>query len=349
MNPLKKKVLEDYLQFRRLKNHSVTINDIEFQITQFFEYSDKPLKDYDDKLLTNYLTEIGKKYSTGTMNTIKSSFLKNFIKWYYEDWSSKFKNLDSICRQEKVAASYTPEEMLSEEDVKKLVQAEESHFWKAYFLTLFYGGCRPIEVCNLRWKDVEFEEGEQGGAFISIYSKKNKQTFTKYVPHDVAFYLKELKPLNKEWVFWKEASQKPIGKKGAYWEIGKLSQRVLGRKLDLYTFRHSIATILYNKEGLKDSNVATQMGHNKSMKGTYVHNDKKKLRENARKIYMSPEELPAEKKHELENRIDFLLKTIQTYGEALQMVSEKVKLSKKEKNEINILNKNVEEFEKLKT
>ena len=42
------------------------------------------------------------------------------------------------------------------------------------------------------------------------------------------------------------------------------------------------------------------------MKGKYVHNDKTKLKEIARSIYISPEDLPPEKKHELQLEIDEL-------------------------------------------
>ena len=83
-----------------------------------------------------------------------------------------------------------------------------------------------------------------------------------------------------------------------------MSEKYLGKKINLYILRHSIATINYNKDDLKDDIVARQMGHTKSMKSTYVHNDKAKLKENAKKIYFKPEDLPPEKKLELEKKIE---------------------------------------------
>lgn len=324
MNTDKQKVLEEYIEYRKLRNHSDTINDIRFHINRFMNYTSKPLKDFDSTLLTSYLGEIRKEYSVGMLNSIKSSFLKNFIKWYYPDWSIKFKNLDLICKQEKTAPSYTPEEMISEEELKTLVKAEPSHFWKAFLLTLFYGGCRPVEVSRLKWKDVEFEKGEGEGAFISIFSDKNKETFIKYVPKDVAFYLKELVPNHKEYVFFMQKEGHIVDVRGVHKHLVRLSMKVLGKKVNPYLLRHSIATIIYNKEGLKDSDVARQMGHKESMKQTYVHNDKKKLKEIAKKIYISPEELPPEKKHELELQNEKLTKDIEQLKKQMSEMNQKI-------------------------
>lgn len=298
----KQKVLDEYIKFRRLKNHTEAIESIILHTKLFMNHTKKPLKDFDDKVLLNYISEISPTYSIEMMNKIKSSIIKNFLKWHYPDWSSRFRNIDSVLRTEKGAPKYKPEDMLSEEDFKKLMAKESDRFWKAYFMTLFYGCCRPSEVCNLKWKDVEFEAGDEG-AYISIYSAKNKKNFLKYIPRDVAFYLKELKELNSEWVFWNEKTKSPITRRGALYQIKTLSKKALGKPIDLYTLRHSIATINYNKDDIKDTDVATQMGHTTSMKNKYVHNNKEKLKEKARKIYISTDELPPEKKHELEKKI----------------------------------------------
>lgn len=302
MNKDKSKILKDYINFRSLKNHSSGgLADIENHIKKYLSSSKKPLSEFDEPMLIKYVGKINSEYKTNTSNTIKSSFLKNFIKWYFEDWSSRFRNIDVICATEKPAPTYNPDDMLTEADVQKLIKEEESNFWKAYFLTLFYGGCRPIEVVNLKWKDLEFEDD---GAFFSIYSKKNKESFLKFVPSDVSFYLKKLKNNNSDYIFVNPRTKKPISVKGAYWKIRQMSEKYLGKKINLYILRHSIATINYNKDDLKDDIVARQMGHTKSMKSTYVHNDKAKLKENAKKIYFKPEDLPPEKKLELEKKIE---------------------------------------------
>lgn len=328
MDKSKEKILDEYIQFRRLRHPSPGVKDIENHIKKFMEFSNKPLKDYDEKILLDYLTKIRPMYKTNMLNSIKSSYLKNFIKWYFADYSSRFRHLDQLCKTEKAEDAYTPEDVISEEEFKKMIKEEPSHFWKAYFMTLFYGGCRPIEVSSLKWEKVEFEK--EGGAYITIYSKKNKRQFIKYVPEDVAYYLKELQSNKSEWVFYLPREGQAVSVKGAYWKIKEMSNKSLGKKIDLYTLRHSVATIIYNKTKIKDDDLAKQMGHTKSMKGKYLHNNKEKIKEIAKSIYMEPEDLPPEKKHELEEEIkrqdeiiDILYKNQKLFSEALNRLAEK--------------------------
>lgn len=297
----KSEAVDEYIKFRGLTNRSRSINDIEFHIRQFVNSTRVPLEDFDEHVLVTYLNKIKGKYKTNSLNSIRSSFLKPFIKWLFVDWSSRFRNLDKLCQTERATSPYTADDMLSEEKFKELVKAEESTFWKAYFLTLFYGGCRPTEVCTLRWENVEFDSE---GAFITIHSKKNKEDFIKFVPHDVAFYLKKLRG-NGEFVFTNTRTKKPITVKGAYHRIRELSKELFGHSIDLYTLRHSIATINYDKD-VKDDIVARQMGHTKSMKKRYAHTHRARLREQAKSIYINPEELPPEKKHKLEMEVEAL-------------------------------------------
>ena len=64
-------------------------------------------------MLTAYVREINQKYKINTSNAIKSAYLKNFIKWYFEDWSSRFRNLDVICSTEKAEQTYKPDDMIT--------------------------------------------------------------------------------------------------------------------------------------------------------------------------------------------------------------------------------------------
>ena len=305
----KEKIAQNYFKYKKLTVHSNKIEDIDFYIRKFiFFRKNKAISKYEDSDLLDFLDSLRPSYATGTFNNIKI-YCKNFIKWHFTDWSSRFKNLDKLGSTEKTETRYTPEDMRTEKDFEKIVQAEEEHSWKAYFLTLFYGCCRPIEVCRLKWKDVQFETNGEG-AYITIFSQKNKRSFIKYLPEKATFYLKQIQNNNLEWVFpskyTNQRKDMPVTVKGAYWRIKYLSKKSLGKKIDLYTIRHSIATINYNKEGIKDDDVARQMGHSKSMKEKYVHNSLDKLKEKAKRIYLEPEMLPPEKKYQLEKEIENL-------------------------------------------
>jgi len=302
----KEKILNDYIDYKAtgIKTKRKLV-DLKFIINSFLNSSKKSLGDFTEKDLVDYLNKIAPKYSENSFNGIRS-YIKSFIKWFFVDYSQRFRNLEKLCRQKKAPQTYQAEEMLSKEDIQKLVQNEESSYWKAYWLTLFYSGSRPGEICSLKWKQVDLNNE---GAFIKIYSDKNKNYFDKFVPEDVAVYLRKLQTNNSEFVFPSSANKEGhISVKGVYQRLSKLSKNVFGKKINPYILRHSIATILYNDDKIPNKeDVANQMGHNKSMEKTYSHLSKEKMRERARKIWINPKEdlTPKEKSKikELEIRI----------------------------------------------
>ncbi len=308
----KKQVLKDYLDYKAIGIKSQRkLKDLEFTTNDFLNSSKKDIAKFVEKDLINHLNKISERYSVSSINGIKAN-LKNFIKWYFIDCSSRFRNLDTLCRQQKAGATYQPEQMLSKEDIKKLVDGENSIFWKAYFLVLFYSGSRPCEVCSLKWDQIDFEED---GAFIKIYSEKNKEFFDKFIPKDVVFYLKQLQNNNSDWVFPSPQKEgEAISVKGVQYRLRELSKKVLGKHINPYLLRHSIATLLYNDNSITDKNdVANQMGHNKNMEKKYSHLSKDKLRERARKIWIKQPQLTPEEKDKiksLEENVEALRKMI---------------------------------------
>lgn len=304
----KKALLQSYLEYKKLTVKSRTkLEDLERYVQRFLKSYNHSIDKTSEKDLIKFFNSISS-YSPHMLNDIKV-YLKNFIKWHFPDYSSRFRNLDKICKTEKPPATYSSEQMLSVEDVEKLVKNETSPFWKAYFLVLFYGGMRPIEANKIQWRDVTFDK--EGGAFIRVYSKKNRREFEKYVPENVVFYLKKIRTHDSEWVFPSSLREgRPISNKTSYFRLTKLSKRVLNKNVNPYILRHSLATLLYNKEGLKDEDAARQLGHSESMKTIYSHLSKEKLRERSKKIWIEGEDLPPEKKHELEKRIELLEKAL---------------------------------------
>ncbi len=307
------KVLNDYLSYKRTSVKTENkIKDIKRYIELLLNSFPKSLQAVKEKDLVDFLNEMSKKYETGGLNGLKA-YIKNFIKWHYEDWSSRFRNLDKLCRSEKADRTYNPKDMLSKEEVEKIVQGEPILKWKAYFMVLFYGGFRPGEVCSLKWSQIDFNKDD--GAYISIFSQKNKEHFNKFIPSHVAKYLKLIQTNDSEWVFpssKKHRKDQPIKEKAGYVRLVKLSQKVLGKPVNPYCLRHSIATILYDDDDINDEDVANHMGHTKNMKKTYSNLSESRLKERAKKVWIKAEDLPEKKKHELETRIEKLEGFIKT-------------------------------------
>lgn len=321
-------ILRDYIEYKKTNiNSERRLIDIERYIRKFINFKRKPLNKYEENDLIKFINNMKDKFTTNSINTYKA-LLKNFIKWYYEDYPKRFRNLEKLCRTQKAEKSYSPEEMLKEEDIKKLVSGEKELMWKIYWLVYFYGGFRPSEVCVLKWKDFSFEDDI---TIIKVHINKTKKTFYKSLPNDVTQLLKQWRELNQnEYVFPSPFNQaKPIGRKTPYFRVVNLSQRVLGRKIKLYSIRHSFGTKFYNDDSLKEDNVANQMGHHKSMKETYLNLNEEQLKANAKKIYAKPKELSPEKRHKLEQDFENLKKLFLLYtkkNKTQKEINELVKL-----------------------
>lgn len=318
----KEKILKEFIEFKKTSvSDSKRIKNIEYFLKQFLESSKKPLSKFQEQDIINFLNAKSKKYSVGTINHIKV-LLKLFITWKFFDYPMRFRNLNKILQTNKTKPTYSAEEMLTKEDIEKLVQAEKETYWKCYWLLYFYGGFRPKEVCELKWEQIVYE-GDT--AFINHYATKTKKMFQKFIPENVVFYLKKLQNNNSVYVFPTKrkhintskrdkprisVGDKPLTRSGVYQHLRDIAPIVLGKRINPYILRHSIATILYNRDDLKDEDVAQQLGHKRDMKEQYSHLSVDRLRERLKKLYIAPEDLPPEKKAEFEKKLEELKKKI---------------------------------------
>ena len=323
----KKEVLNDFLNYKKTSvNYEKKLKLYKYFVGMFLNSTRKQLSEFTENDVIDFINKISKKYAIGTMNEIKI-MLKSFIYWHFEDYPKRFRNLKQIGAGQRKERTYSPEQMLKKEDIQKLVQEEKETCWKAFFLLYFYGGFRPSEVCNLEWKNIIFDKD---GCYIKVYVKKNGKTFEKFIPEDVCFYLKKLQQNNSKYVFPTKRKHKhkisvgdmPMTRSGVYQHLIPLAKRVLNKHVNPYILRHSIATILYNRDDLKDDDVAQQMGHSKAMKQTYNNLSIDKIRERMKKIYIKSEDLPPEKRQELERKIAILEEKDARTQVGLKIISE---------------------------
>lgn len=323
----KDKILKDYLEYKKLSVSSTDkLRDLERYTERFLKSSKKKAEDFGESEVINFINSLNGTFSIASINNLKAN-LKNFIKWFYEDYSTRFRNLDKICRTQQAPKPYSPEQMLSIKEVKKLVSGEKDLMWKVYLLVFFYGCFRPSEAIKLKWEQVFFEPK---GTIIKTYSKKNNKTFYKSIPEDVTHFLREWRKVNdNEWVFpstMKEGEH--IHRKTIYHRIKKLAKRVLNKDISPYVLRHSVATIKYNDDSLKDDDVANQMGHSTSMKNTYTNLSEEKIKARARKIWKTVKELTPEEK----DKVKKLEKELEEMRDKFKDIEWIVKLKNKFEN-----------------
>lgn len=350
----KEKTLEDFINFKRTETNTKSkIEGYQLYVSLFLNSTKKSLKDFSETELINFLNSILKKYSVGSMNCIKS-MINSFCFWNFkDDYFKRFPHIQRICKAQITERKYNPEDMLTKQDIQNLVREENTPYWKSYWLLLFYGGFRPSEVCRLEWDNITFAEE---GAYIKIFVRKNHKTFEKFIPDDVCFYLKRLQKNNSKYVFptiRKHKHKIPVGdmpltRSGVYQHLIPLAKRVLNKHINPYIIRHSIANILYKRDDLKDSDVAQQMGHSKAMKQTYDHPTVQEQRKRMKRIYISPEALPEERKIELEKEILAMKETQKNIIKYYETVKVEQKDFEAMKKYIETNKTKLEEFDRMK-
>jgi len=289
-------ILNKHLEFKKTSVHSIEkLKDIERYLKKFLDSTTKPLSKFNEDDIAKFLNSL--KFSIRTINDIKT-YIKVFLKWNFADWSSRFRNLDRLCKMQKPSKAYQPEDMINYEEFEKIVKAERDLMYKVYWLVMFYGGFRPSEACNLKWDQVFFEDE---GVIIKLHTTKTNKDFYKALPKEAEQLLKELKKQsNSFWIFPSPIKENcPIVARSICGRLKRLSKKVLGKKVVPYALRHSIATILYGDDKRKDSDIAQQLGHNKSMKEIYMNLDENTLKSKARSLWIKTKPLSKDEKEEL--------------------------------------------------
>ena len=144
-----------------------------------------------------------------------------------------------------------------------------------------------------------------GIVIIKSYVEKNKKTFYKALPKEITPLIEKWKSVNpSEYVFPSSHGDKPIHPKTPNIRLARLSKRVLGKHVNPYLLRHSLATIKYNEDGADDDITANQLGHSKSMKNVYTHLDDDKLKTRAKKVWTNKKEMPKDERENFQQQID---------------------------------------------
>ena len=151
------KTLEEHERARGLDAHTIArkLESVE-KLSLFLK---KPFDKITPKDKIDYLSYLHKNYSGGTPNLHKGKF-KWFYKWYYINfmgWKPRFdKDYPEIVEDVKFnkgnGKTKLPEELLTEEEIKLLVNNTPSLRNKALIMLLYDGALRISEALNLKLK-----------------------------------------------------------------------------------------------------------------------------------------------------------------------------------------------------
>lgn len=224
----------------------LTIRAYRLDLTQAFAYKQKIIYDYEElwSAVRPALTKWGQ-LSLASRNR-KIASLKSFFNWLYNEkrteknWGSQLicpkvpKKIPHFLSVDEVIAilNFFKQRSIAVADLKEQKNALNQ---KTLFLLLYGGGLRISEACNLKWKDVQFDQRR-----VLIVGKGNKERFA-VLPSYCFDHLTKVASLKTEYVF---------GETNLHTRIGYEMVRELGKKVGLmnplhpHALRHSFATHL---------------------------------------------------------------------------------------------------------
>ena len=289
--------LRELLRFRAVVGKS--LNNISNKETEYFS---KQLRDC--------------KFSGNTKNKILA-YVRQFLKIQYKDHEERFDNFEYLRFIKEPERK--EDKILTQEEVKKMLNCEDSLFWKTFLILQWEGALRTKEARQLKWKEISIE----GDGFTNInpHSRKNPDGSDKFraIPlKESTSYLTELKKQQKEkhiesiWVFPSPMNPKNHISKSVNDWFNKLSKKALGKVVNPYLLRHSRLTEL-NKlvnNNLLSKDLALKFaGHSQEMfDKIYNHTTKEEVKNMLKKQIYDIGYLPEEKKHKLEAEIEALNK-----------------------------------------
>lgn len=294
-----KEVLEAYLKKCSITASEKKVNKIRKLIAQFYDVTQKPLTEQTKESVDDFLIILNKcDKSNWTKDELKI-YIKQFLLFFYEDLKM-VENFKAAGKRE-LNPKITENNLLTQEELEKMVRHAESFKETAYLLVAWQTGARPQELVIMKWRDVNFEDTY---ADLTLYSSKTKKARTFPVVKETMKALWDWREhysfterTQNDYVFPGRWREKPLTTAGVNKFLRRMAKKA-GIEKDVwgYLLRHTKATRLY--EELPQQIVEKLMGH-KNMAGVYAHISSKKAREELLKKVYNIEELTEQDKKEI--------------------------------------------------
>jgi len=272
--PQQVKTIKRFLEFNESKG--VTINTLR-NYARGLLWCGKAIKKPFEKMTKNdlikYFASIKDKKGVTYSNKI---ILRVFFKWLYPQKNPKeFPEIVSwITIPRKNYDSFDDKEILTPQDIKKLVDNARCFRDKVLILVLFDSAARVSEVLGTRFKDYTINEHGVNMFIPSSKTRKRNIQLIESAP-DVIAYLNQhpFKNNPNSPMFYKDRPRgEALGEKGARAILKKIKKKIgLTKKTNPHWLRHSKLT--FESQDLTDSQLKIYAGWSKTstMTARYIH------------------------------------------------------------------------------
>jgi site-specific recombinase XerD len=216
----------------------------------------------------------GKPFSPKTLQTV-IVVVRAFLLWLVENNYATLNSekIKKIAPPRPPKTTHRPEDLLTREDIKKLIDAAYTSRDRAFIATLYESGMRIIELAHIRWKDLAFEPPY--GVRVYIPDTKNNQT--RYVrllmaASYLATWRNDSKMTGPDDMVFVSRQDTPLTYQNALVITKTLGERAgFEKRISPHLFRHSRITHLI-QNNTQESIIKKMMWNNLDTKmfGVYV-------------------------------------------------------------------------------
>ena len=266
-----KKLIMDFVEYSFARGlTTVRVVIYIFHLTKLAELLGKDFDKATKKDIQRVVAEIEREnYSAWTKKDFRS-MLKRFYKWLNDDkgYPEQVKWIKSTISKKDVKL---PEELLTEDDIRKMVEACNNSRDKALIFALYESGARIGEIASLKIKDVKFDEY---GSIVIVKGKTGMRRVRLIAsdPYLRAWLNDHPMKNDPEAPLWIKTNNEPI----TYSTISKLIKKIakkagIKKGVHAHLFRHSRATFL--AQYLTEAQLSHYLGwvQGSKMASIYVH------------------------------------------------------------------------------
>ena len=236
---------------------------------------DKPLDEAEEVDIKRIVSEIQQSnFSPWTKQTYKV-IIRKFYQWLHktEDYPAIVKWINIKMNRSEMKLP-SEGDLLTEEDIKKLLIAAEHPRNKAFISVLWESGARISEIGNLKIKHVSFDKY---GTVITVQGKtgSRKIRLIASTPY-IATWINSRGTYDGNADLWINIGPKCHNQAMAYSNIGLLLKRIfkkagINKRTNAHLFRHSRATFMANHLTEFQMNQYFGWIQGSNMPSTYVH------------------------------------------------------------------------------
>ncbi len=186
---------------------------------------------------------------------------------------------------QKIRNQKTHDDILTEDEVKKLIECSSHVRDRAFISTLYDSGCRIGEIIHMRIKQVRLDEyGAQ--LFVTGKTGFRRVRVIACVPYLMEWLNKHPLKDNPDAFLWPNSRLGPFSYGGIFGMLSRLAAKAeIKKKVNPHNFRHSRATYLANH--LKEAQMKEYFGwaQDSKMAAIYVHLSGRDLDKSLLKVY----------------------------------------------------------------